>query len=95
MGKRARLQAANFIAVKAAEPAKDFLAARSKCNEHLAAISGSVSPLHQATLGGTLDQTHHGIVPLLQEFGQFGDGSRARCGPVCLSWVAFLVDSGN
>ena len=55
------------------EPGQQPFALGQKTDLHYAVVArGALFPNQAATLGA-LHQTHHGVMPLLQEFGQFAD----------------------
>jgi hypothetical protein len=69
-----KLEAPHFSAVKRCQLAQQSFAFRKKEYLHDPVVTCRLALANQSPALGSLDKSHNGVVALLQEFGQFGDG---------------------
>lgn len=55
----------------------------SEADPHEAPVARALFLANEPSPRSALHETHHGIVPLLEEFGQFGDGGPRAPGVAC------------
>jgi len=71
--------------VELGQPGKDFFAGGQEVNAHNPVVTCGMVLANQPAALGALDKPNHGVVALLQEFGQFGDRGptpvRKPCNP--------------
>ena len=74
------LEGPQLFKVQGRQSPQDGAAARRQVDHYEAPIAGPGLLAYQAAVSRPLDQAHHRIVPLLEEFGQFGNSGPPPAG---------------
>ncbi|HEY6443826.1 MAG TPA: hypothetical protein VIY66_10855 [Candidatus Acidoferrales bacterium] len=77
---KAGLQTHDFLLMESGEPRKDLLAAGRQRDKYVASITRIVNFADQAAPRGSIGEFHDGVMTLLQELSQFGDGGFLAAG---------------
>jgi hypothetical protein len=78
-------EALKWVEVQAGQFSQRRAAAGRQAHSHEAPILCSWPLAYQASPGSSLNQAHYGVVPFLEELGQFGNGGPPPAGVRCYS----------